>query len=215
MPETLAIAQSLLTLRQVETRFQLSPNADPAFFAEAAAAQTAQITLSPEERQTLDRIRASYRYSSAEGDLTEATVNLLLVSPLLYLAGFCDPPFRLQAEASVEIVVDDRNERYTGRIDTLVICRELWVAIVESKRTRFAASTGIPQALAYACANSDRDRPLFALITNGDNFLFLKIQGNHYAISSDFSIYSQPENGLYGVLRLLKSIASQVEEIRA
>ena len=117
MPDTLAIAQSFLSLRQVETRFQLNPTVDPAFFAEASAAQTAQITLSAAERQTLDRVRASYRYSSAEGDLTEATVNLLLVSPLLYLAGFCDPPFRLQAEASVEIVVDDRNERYTGRID--------------------------------------------------------------------------------------------------
>lgn len=51
--------------------------------------------------------------------MTEATVNLLLVSPLLYLADFCDLPYKLRGEKSVEILVEEREEIYRGRIDAL------------------------------------------------------------------------------------------------
>jgi hypothetical protein len=46
---------------------------------------------------------------------------LLLVSPLLALAGFYDPPFRIKAESSVELVLDDDEEILRGRIDVLVL----------------------------------------------------------------------------------------------
>ncbi len=32
---------------------------------------------------------------------------LLLVSPILGLVGFYDPPFKIKAESSVELVLDD------------------------------------------------------------------------------------------------------------
>jgi predicted HAD superfamily phosphohydrolase len=62
-------------------------------------------------------------------------VTLVLVSPLLAIAGFYDPPFRVRAEESVKLVIQDSEEILQGRIDALVICDSFWVMIWESKKT--------------------------------------------------------------------------------
>ncbi|CDN17280.1 hypothetical protein RintRC_2241 [Richelia intracellularis] len=46
---------------------------------------------------------------------------LLLVSSLLALAGFYDPLFRIKAEETVNLVMDDGEEILRGRIDVLVL----------------------------------------------------------------------------------------------
>ena len=74
-----------------------------------------------EESTLRDRIKASYLYNSAEESLSESTVNLLLISPLLYLSGFCNPPFRIRVEAPVEISAEDNDTVFRGRIDALVL----------------------------------------------------------------------------------------------
>ncbi|PPT05989.1 hypothetical protein CKA32_004493 [Geitlerinema sp. FC II] len=207
---SLAIANTITSVRDVETRFSLRENDNLGFFPEWHE-NLPELTQS--DRQTLDRIRTSYLYNSAAGNLTEATVNLLLVSPLLYLAGFCDPPFRLQAEAAVEISVTERDEVYRGRIDILVLQNRFWLAVVESKQTRFSVSTAIPQTLAYMAGNPESDRSVFGLVTNGDHFVFLKAVRQptpEYGLSTDFSIYAKPENQLYDVLQVLKRIAGVV-----
>jgi hypothetical protein len=60
-------------------------------------------------------------YHRAEGDLLEGSVTLLAASPLLELAGLYDPPFRLRAEAAIEVTVDDGEEVLRGRIDVLIL----------------------------------------------------------------------------------------------
>jgi hypothetical protein len=47
----------------------------------------------------------------------EGTVTLLLASPLLAIAGFYDPPFRVRAEVLVQLTLDDGEEVLQGRID--------------------------------------------------------------------------------------------------
>jgi hypothetical protein len=54
-------------------------------------------------------------YHRAEGDLPEGTVMLLVMSPLLAIAGFYDPPFKIAAK-SVELLLDDGEELLRGRI---------------------------------------------------------------------------------------------------
>ena len=88
----------------------------------------AQLTAT--EEASLDRAKNSYLYNSADGPLSESTVNLLLVSPLL--------------------------------------------------------------------------------VTNGDGFLFVKLVRQPrfiYALSDDFSLFTQSRNELYDVLRIVKRLS--------
>ncbi|MEP0789959.1 MULTISPECIES: hypothetical protein [Cyanophyceae] len=64
----------------------------------------------------------------------------MVLSPLLELGGFYDYPFTRSAEPTVQISVEDKEEIYRGRIDVLVLQEQLWVLVVESKRTNFAFS---------------------------------------------------------------------------
>jgi hypothetical protein len=115
---------------------------------------------------------------------------LLLVSPLLTIAGFYDPPFRIKAEESVRITVADSEEILQGRIDLLILCDRLWVIVLESKKTMLSVWYAVPQSLSYAMANPEKDRPIFAMFTNGDDILFIKIQNKEYAFSRIFSPFS-------------------------
>jgi len=45
----------------------------------------------------------------------------------------------------------------------------------------------LPQALAYLKTNPSTKHPSFALLTNGDEILFVKLLGEQYAVSRVFS----------------------------
>jgi predicted type IV restriction endonuclease len=210
MAISLAVTEAITSINEAESRFNLSRNSDLQFFSEW---QENLPELTQAERQTLDRIKNSYLYNSADGAMTEATVNLLLVSPLLYLADFCDPPYKLRGEKSVEIAAEERDEIYRGRIDALVLQNQFWLTLVESKQTKFSFSVAIPQALAYMMANPHPARSTFGLVTNGDSFLFIKLVKEpvaQYDLSTDFSIFARPQNELYEVLRVMKRIGALI-----
>ena len=65
------------------------------------------------------------------------------------------------------------------------------------------------QILAYMLANPKPQKPCFGLITNGGNFIFLKlVQDNDvptYGVSRDFDLLN-PGNDLYHVLSILKKM---------
>jgi hypothetical protein len=73
--------------------------------------------------------------------LLEGTITLLLASPLLAIAshqesaGFYDPPFRVRAEESIQLSLDDGEEILQGRMDVLVLLNQFWVVLLESKKT--------------------------------------------------------------------------------
>jgi len=100
---------------------------------------------------------------------------LLLVSPILALAGFYDPPFRIKAESSVALVVNDGEEILRGRIDVLVLQNLFWVMVLESKKTTLSVWSAVPQALAYLMANPNPSQPVFGMVTTGDDILFIKV----------------------------------------
>jgi hypothetical protein len=210
MAISLAVTEAITSINEAESRFKFNRITDLQFFSEW---QENLPELTQAEQQTLDRIKNSYLYNSADGAMTEATVNLLLVSPLLYLAGFCDPPYKLRGEKSVEISVEERDEIYRGRIDALVLQNQFWLTLVESKQTKFSFSVAIPQALAYMMANPHPEQPSFGLVTNGDSFLFIKLVKEpvaQYDLSTDFSIFARPQNELYEVLRVMKRIGTLI-----
>lgn len=210
MTKLIAVTEAFTSLKEVESKFNLSRTADSQFFPEWYENLP---ELSLVEKENLNRVKNSYLYNSTDGSLTEATVNLLVVSPILYAAGFCDPPFKIKGEKSVEIAVEDRDEIYRGRIDILVLQNQLWLTLIESKQTKFSFSIAIPQALAYMMVSPQPHRPTFGLVTNGDNFIFVKLVKQpvvQYDLSTDFSVFARPNNELYDVLRVMKRLGTLI-----
>lgn len=164
--------------------------------------------LSTVEQTALDELRRRYLYHRFEGQLLEGTVTLLLASPLLTIAGFYDPPFRVRAEESVQLTLDDGEEVLQGRIDVLVLLNQLWVVVLESKKTALSVWVALPQTLAYLMANPQPERPSFGMVTNGDDILFVKlVQGSqqHYALSRVFAPFTSSQE-LYSASQILKRI---------
>ncbi len=199
------IQAETLSLYDVKTKFGLRPAEEESFFSEWVA-ELPEITKA--EQQHLDRVKASYT-NLAQYPMLENTVKMVILSPLLDLAGFYQPPFRITAEEPVQITAEDDSQIVRGRIDVLVLQQQFWVLAIESKSTRFAVMEAVPQALAYMIANPNPERPSFGLATNGTEFLFLKLtrpDAPRYALSNVFSLLNRG-NQLYEVARILKRLA--------
>jgi predicted type IV restriction endonuclease len=204
-----AVTQVVKTLNEVHERFGLRRSPNDQFFTEW---YTNLPSLNALEQETLDRIRQRFRYHREAGQVTEGAVNAIVVSRLMEMAGFYDPPFRLRSEVTVDIETVDQDETLRGRIDFLVIQGQFWRAVIESKETEFDVEVGIPQILAYMMANPLRDMHLYGMVTNGNSFIFLKIrhgESPEYDFSETYSLLSRT-NRLYEVLQILKGIGQVV-----
>ena len=201
-----AIAAKDVTLKELKQNFGIQMSQSPAFFTEWLEAFT---LLSEEERHLLDRVKANFQELMEEPPMLENTVKMVVLAPLLDLAGFYHKPFRIETETSVALEMKDEGAIIRGRIDVLVIKNQLWLLVIESKRSDFAVTRAIPQALAYMLSNSEMVQPIFGMITNGNEFLFLKTSQNDYANSRLFSLVN-PNNELYEVLQILKYLGSKI-----
>ena len=164
MPTT-AVTQAITTLTEAEEQLVLSRAQRTDFFTEW---QVNSPEILKSDRQALQTLWQRYLYHRSGGHLLENTVMLLLVSPLLTVAGLYDPPFRVRAEESVTLQLTDSEELLQGRLDLLLLCDRLWIIVVESKKTMLSVWTGLPQTLAYLMAAPDLTKPRFAMLTNGD-----------------------------------------------
>jgi hypothetical protein len=203
---TQTLQASKLNLYDVKTKFHLQQGESDPFFAQLL--QSAP-KLSEFERQILDRTKHQYLYL-AERQLLEVTVKMVTLSPLLSLAGFYEPPFYTTLEESVEVVSQDGSETVRGQLDILVLQNTIWVVVVEAKSIQYDVMIALPQALTYMMGNASQE--LFGMITNGREFRFVKLNKAlepTYALSKVFSL-SEPENHLYEVLQILKSLGQIV-----
>ncbi len=195
---------SEITLSDLKQQFQLTRSTDASFFPEW---QQDLPSLTKIEMGLLDRVQQNYLDQLEQRFLIEETVKMVVVAPLLDLAGFYRQPFQIESEVPVIVEVPGDDAVIQGRIDTLIVQSQLWVLVVESKRTQLSIQTAIPQALAYLLA-SPRSQPNYGLVTNGGEFVFLKLVKQPqptYAVSNGFSLLNQG-NELYRVLQVLKSI---------
>ena len=200
---TTAVTDSIKSFADVETRFGLARSHDQNFF---RAWQSDFAELTEVEKATLDRIKQSYLRHITENFLSEGVVNLLVVSPLLFLAGFLDALFSLRSEESIEISNQDSQITDKGQIDALVFKADIWIVLVEAKRSSFSFLVAVPQALTYMMASPNGNLPTYAMVTNGDHFMFVKRQGSQYELSDDFSLFKRSHNELYPILQILKSL---------
>ena len=202
---TQTLSANNVTLRDLSDRFGLQLVWSDQFFREW---QDDLPELSAAEQQQLDRVKAGYFNLIEDPPLLEKTIQLAVVSPLLFLAGFYLPPFHMRAEPAVEIATEDEGTVIRGQLDVLVIKEQFWVLVIESKRASVSIEAGLGQLLAYMAATPDSEQPGYGLITNGSSFLFVKlVQDPHlkYATSRNFNLWNQG-NELYQVLKILKRI---------
>jgi len=209
MSQATAITEAITTLEDAENRFGIMRVESEQFFPEWRVGLP---EITEAEKASIDILRRRYVYHRSGGDLLEGTVMLLLVSPLLALCGFYDPPFRIKAESSVELVLNDGEEILRGRIDVLILQNIFWVMVLESKKTTISIWSAVPQSLAYLMANPNPNRPVFGMVTNGDDILFLKLtQMNEaqYDTSRIFAPFASVQE-LYNVVQILKRIGQVV-----
>lgn len=203
------IQASDITLAKLIAEFGLTSVREPEFFPEWQQVSTESTEL---ERGILDRVQANFLAFLERPPVLENSVKMVVLSPLLDLAGFYRTPYRIETETSVELEMEDEGEIIRGRIDVLVLQAALWVLVIESKRAAFDIATAIPQALAYMLANPV-NRSSFGLITNGHGFMFLKLTRSptvQYANSRVFSLFN-PGNELNQVLQVLKKLGDEIE----
>ena len=190
----------------LEERFSLEQTDSEAFFPEWWEHLP---EISDLEKQYLDKVKFHFLRLVKHPPLSEETVKLVVLSPLLSLAGFYDEPFFIRSESSIEIAVEDAEELIRGRIDVLVIQQQLWLLVIESKKPTFSLLEAIPQALTYLLANPHPIKPVFGLVMNGSDFIFIKfsqINQPQYALSDQFTLLKR-ENELYQVFRILKKLS--------
>ena len=209
MANILAISKDITTFRQVQDKLGLSLSEESDFFVEWMEHLPA---LTEAEQTRLDEVRQSYLYQISDGTLLEETIKLVILSPLLELAGFYRAPYRFRAEVAVEIeTLGDDDEILRGRIDGLVLLEKLWIVLIESKKTTFDLEMALPQTLAYMAASPDRNLPLYGMVSNGSSYLFVKVLGNQYGVSDLFGTRPQARNNLYAVLRTLKHLGRLIQ----
>jgi len=140
---------------------------------------------------------------------------MVVLSPLLELAGFYQAPYKFRSEVSVEIaVLGDNDEILRGRIDALVLLDKLWIVLIESKKTTFDLELAIPQTLAYMTANPKPEQPLYRMVANGSSYLFIKTLGKQYGVSDLFTTRSPYRNNLHQVLKILKHFGSLITRMK-
>jgi hypothetical protein len=197
------IAARNVKLHDLKTRFGLERVEDDSFFSEWLENLP---ELSESDRQSLDHTKRNYLYLS-EYPVMESIVKMVVLSPLLDLAGFYAPPFRVDGEISVKVSATDEGEVVQGSIDVLVIQEQIWITVIEAKNSEFSLTKALPQALAYMLAQPKTEQPTFGMVLNGSEFLFIKLAGNapRYALSNTFSLLNRG-NDLYSVLQILRRL---------
>jgi hypothetical protein len=207
MTATLGVTRAITNLDHAHATFNLSPIDDPDFFWEWHRELP---SLTTAECVVLDRLRDRYRYYQTSGAITESTVSLIIVAPLLELLGLHDPPYQVKGEKYIQIEIEDGDRTLDGLIDVLLLSDQIWLVVLETKRYGFSVMQALPQTLAYMMGNSD-SAAVFGLITTGEDYLFVKlnVQQRHYDWSDKFTLSTRRGNELYQVAQVLKQLLGQ------
>ncbi len=197
-----------INLKTLKGKFNLQKVSDKDFFSEWQGDLPA---LSEFEQQQLARVQQNYTNLAEDKPFSEEAVKMVVLSPLLDLAEFYRAPFNLLTEASVRISAEDEDVVFRGKIDVLVALEQFWVLAIESKSTRFDVLLALPQALTYMFGAPDKEKPIYGLLVNGREFVFVKLTHQptpRYARSVALSVEQDDE--LAQVLGILKRIRHEI-----
>lgn len=166
----------ILTLNEVHQLRDLQPSVQRVRFTDVLNLPD----LTEWEMAEMAEIRIDFQAYWQAGKVLEGQVQLLVLAPLLRLAGYYRSPIQLSLEQAIaEIMLDDEDAKITGRLDLLAARRgavtPLWVLVVESKNSQVDALNGLPQLLTYASQSLTSQESVWGLATNGFSYYFVRL----------------------------------------
>ncbi len=167
-------------------------------------------SLTVAEMELLDEVNDEFSYLSSK-DALEPIVKMVVLSPLLRIAGFFRPPFKVTAEKKVELMTEDEGLIVRGLIDLLVFYNQIWIVTIQAKRSAYSLKLAFPQVLTYMLASPNTQAIVSGLVTNGSEFRFIQLHKGEkptYAMSDLFSI--DRGDDLYRVAQILKYLGQQI-----
>lgn len=207
---TTLIAQKL-TLKQVHELLHFEEQFDSSF--------TPWLSLEPLtefEQQELVQIRNDFRSYLIEGKVLEGQIKLLVIAPLLRLAGFYRSPIKISLEQDIDdIVIEDEDTEIKGRFDILAVNKEqptatdvaFWILVIEAKNSSINSLEGLPQLLTYAHQSLEYQKLVWGLATNGTDYRFVLIrQGNPPTYQQMPLLNLMDSESAIQLLQLLKAI---------
>jgi hypothetical protein len=167
------------------------------------------------EQQEIEQIRLDFQAYWQAGKVLESQIQLLVIGPLLRLAGFYRAPIRLTLEQAIaDIEVVDEDVKIVGRLDLLAAQRggdtPFWVLVVESKNSQVEALSGLPQLLTYATEGLKTQESVWGLTTNGISYYFVQLLAGEvvrYQLLPELNLFD-PDRSLQ-LLQVLKAICLQ------
>lgn len=136
---------------------------------------------------------------------------MVVLSPLLHLAGFYQPPFAIETETSIEIAAEDEGEIVKGNIDVLLMQQCFWILVIESKQAKFDVMTAVPQALVYMLHAPDSQQQTWGMLVNGREFVFIKlVQKENPQYCHSYALPIERPQEFHEVLSLLKYLGQIV-----
>ncbi|NET58895.1 MAG: restriction endonuclease subunit R [Symploca sp. SIO2E6] len=210
---TTILAQKL-TLKQVHQFLKLNKLANGSF--------TPLLSLEPLtefEQQELAQIRDDFENYLIEGKVLEGQVKLLVIAPLLRLAGFYRSPVKISLEQDIDmIVVEDQDTKITGRFDLLAVNQEhpttrdiaFWLLVIESKNSSINSLEGLPQLLTYAHQSLKHQKLVWGLSTNGTDYRFVLIKPGNPSTYQQMPLLNLMDGeSAVLLLQVLKAICKQ------
>lgn len=148
---------------------------------------TSLLSLDPldeEEQRQLEAIRSSFDSYYSWGKISEGQVKFITLAPLMWLAGFYQPPIQITLEENIaDILIEDEETSLKGRMDILAVNKTgakatppFWILVIEAKNSTVEALEGLPQLLTYAYKSLEHQQSVWGLTTNGLSYRFVYLQ---------------------------------------
>ena len=200
-----------ISIYELEEKFDLQLSTDTDFFTEWKENVP---SLTDVEKQSLKRVQSNYFNLTRRRLISEEAVKMVVLSPLLDLAGFYQAPFEIETETSVEIVAEEGGVKLKGNIDVLVMQENFWILAIESKSTKFDVMIALPQALAYMLNSPNRYKPTFGLLVNGREFVFVKLlREEQITYARSYALSIEKDSEFEQVLSVLKRVGELIVNV--
>ena len=200
-----------ISLYELEEKFYLQLSTDTDFFTEW---KDNLPSLTDVEKQSLKRVQSNYSNLTRRRFISEEAVKMVVLSPLLDLAGFYQAPFEIETETSVEIVAEEGGVKLKGNIDVLVMQKNFWILVIESKSTKFDVMIALPQVLAYMLNSPNQEKPNFGLLMNGREFVFVKLlREEQITYARSYALSIEKDSEFEQVLSVLKRVGELIVNV--
>jgi hypothetical protein len=192
-------------LRHLIDRFGLQLVRDDSFFPEW---QEDLPEVSEFDKLLLARMRQAYFNLVDNVPCLGRPVQTVVISPLLFLANFFTPPFKVREEGVIDIEVEDDGIFFKGQLVIWSLNDRFKLMIIESEKLAFSVNVGLGQMLAFMMSRLGQKKPTYGLIVAASSFVFLKLQQEkvpRYATSEQFSLW-HGDDDMYKVFQIIKRL---------